>query len=422
MNIRVGDKVKRISGGWHGGLDVGDTAIVSDIIDKDTIMLKGHGDWVFNAQYFEVIKEEEKEKEIPNVSNVSEIAKQLERLKATDTEREISNLRDNIRSYEKSVEDGRRHMDKYYQRIREAMLEIKRLEQVNEDKVDFSSEVENILNHKYVEGMIVTGSKSFNIYTDYIDIYDEEGNRFRGNKYRLEFDFNNMECRIYGIEDDLCRKSYWTNHDPHPHVSGNNGRACWGDAGSMLSMNMNEFELYASFIVVLNFLQQVNTSDPAGAYICNWDCIDDDNNDIENPYEDVNFAKCTVCDEDLSENEAVFCDECGDYCCDLHSYWIEDIQGYVCESCYDNYYGKCAHCEERFHEENLTEIHGDTYCESCRDELFIQCDNCEEYEPNDRVFCCEGCGRNFCLDCEEEQDGLCSECYEEREEEEDDEC
>ena len=65
MNIRVGDKVKRISGGWHGGLDVGDTAIVSDIIDKDTIMLKGHGDWVFNAQYFEVIKEEEKEKEIP---------------------------------------------------------------------------------------------------------------------------------------------------------------------------------------------------------------------------------------------------------------------------------------------------------------------------------------------------------------------
>ena len=419
MDIRVGDKVKRISGGWHGGLDVGDTAIVSDIIDKDTIMLKGYGDWKFYIPNFKIIREEEKEKEIPNVSNVSEIAKQLEGLKATDTERQISRLKDNIKSYEESVEDGRKHMDKYYKRIREAMLEIKRLEQVNEDKVDFSSEVENILNHKYVEGMIVTGNKSFNIYTDYIDIYDEDGNRFRGNKYRLEFNFNDMECRIYGIEDDLCRKSYWTKHDPHPHVNGDSGRACWGDAGSMLSMNMNEFELYASFIVVLNFLQQVNTNDPAGAYICNWDCIDDDNNDIENPYENVNFAKCTVCDEDLSEDEATYCDECGEYCCDSHAYWIDDNQWYVCEHCYDNYYGKCAHCEERFHEENLTEIHGDTYCEHCRDELFIQCDNCEEYEPNDRVFCCEGCGRNFCLDCEEEQDGLCSECYEEREEEED---
>ena len=82
----------------------------------------------------------------------------------------------------------------------------------------------------------------------------------------------------------------------------------------------------------------------------------------------------------------------------------------------------CAHCEERFHNDNLTDIGCETYCENCRDELFIQCDNCEEYEPNDRVFCCEGCGRNFCLDCEEEQDGLCSECYEEREEEENDEC
>ena len=419
MDIRVGDKVKRISGGWHGGLDVGDTAIVSDIIDKDTIMLKGYGDWKFYIPNFKIIREEEKEKEIHNVSNVSEIAKQLEGLKATDTERQISRLKDNIKSYEESVENGRKHMDKYYKRIREAMLEIKRLEQVNEDKTDFSSEIENILNHKYVEGMIVTGNKSFNIYTDYIDIYDEDGNRFRGNKYRLEFNFNDMECRIYGIEDDLCRKSYWTKHDPHPHVNGDSGRACWGDAGSMLSMNMNEFELYASFIVVLNFLQQVNTSDPAGEYICNWDCIDDDNNDIENPYENVNFAKCTVCDEDLSEDEATYCEECGEYYSDSHSYWIEDIQLYVCEHCYDNYYGKCAHCEERFHEENLTEIHGDTYCEHCRDELFIQCDNCEAYEPNDRVFCCEGCGRNFCLDCEEEQDGLCSECYEEREEEED---
>ena len=422
MDIRVGDKVKRISGGWHGGLDVGDTAIVSDIIDKDTIMLKGYGDWKFYIPNFKIIREEEKEKEIPNVSNVNEIAKQLEGLKATDTERQISRLKDNIKSYEESVENGRKHMDRYYKKIREAMLEIKRLEQVNEDKVDFSSEVENILNHKYVEGMIVTGSKSFNIYTDYIDIYDEDGNRFRGNKYRLEFNFNDMECRIYGIEDDLCRKSYWTKHDPHPHVNGDSGRACWGDAGSMLSMNMNEFELYASFIVVLNFLQQVNTNDPAGAYICNWDCIDDDDNDIENPYENVNFAKCTVCDEDLSEDEATYCDECGEYCCDSHAYWIDDNQWYVCEHCYDNYYGKCAHCEERFHEENLTEIHGDTYCEHCRDELFIQCDNCEEYEPNDRVFCCEGCGRNFCLDCEEEQEGLCSECYEEREEEENDEC
>ena len=60
MEIRVGDKVKRISGGWHGGLDVGDTAIVSDIIDEFTIMLKGHGNWKFHIPNFEIIKEDRK--------------------------------------------------------------------------------------------------------------------------------------------------------------------------------------------------------------------------------------------------------------------------------------------------------------------------------------------------------------------------
>ena len=155
---------------------------------------------------------------------------------------------------------------------------------------------------------------------------------------------------------------------------------------------------------------------------------------LENAVANLKYKwnQCDTCNSscDGGCNECQSCDsscngcnsECGEYCCDSHSYWIDDIQGYVCEHCYDNYYGKCAHCEERFHNDDLTDIGCETYCESCRDELFIQCDNCEHYEPNDEVFYCEGCGRHFCSDCEEEQDGLCSECYEEREEEENDEC
>ena len=418
MDIRVGDIVQRIEGGEHHGMKVGDFGTVKSIQD-DVIEFKEYENASFYTPFYRLVRRNEGE---TNVMNASEIAKKLENLKGQNVQDLIDSHKRDIRNYETEIDDAKRHMDRYYKRIREAMIEIKRLEAQLNVKEDYTSEIQNILDHKYVEKIMVVSDKIYEIYTDYIDIYDEEGNRFRGNKYRLRFDFCRMECRIYGLESDLCRRSYWTKYDPHPHVNGDSGRACWGDAGSMLSMNMNEFELYASFIVVLNFLQQVNTNDPAGAYICNWDCIDDDDNDLENPYEDVNFAKCTICDEDLSEDEAVYCNECGEYCCDSHSYWIDNNQWYVCEHCYDNYYGKCAHCEERFHNDDLTEIHGDTYCENCRDELFIQCDNCEHYEPNDEVFYCEGCGRYFCSDCEEEQDGLCSECYEEREEEENDEC
>ena len=418
MDIRVGDIVQRIEGGEHHGMKVGDFGTVKSIQD-DVIEFKEYENASFYTPFYRLVRRNEGE---TNVMNASEIAKKLENLKGQNVQDLIDNQKRDIRNYETEIDDAKRHMDRYYKRIREAMIEIKRLEAQLNIKDDYTSEIQNILDHKYVEKIMVISDKIYEVYTDYIDIYDEEGNRFRGNKYRLRFDFSRMECRIYGLESDLCRRSYWTKYDPHPHVNGDSGRACWGDAGSMLSMNMNEFELYASFIVVLNFLQQVNTNDPAGAYICNWDCIDDDDNDLENPYEDVNFAKCNICEEDLTEDEAVYCDECGDYCCDSHSYWIDNNQWYVCEHCYDNYYGRCAHCEERFHNDDLTDIGCETYCESCRDELFIQCDNCDEYEPNDEVFYCEGCGRYFCSDCEEEQDGLCSECYEEREEEENDEC
>ena len=418
MDIRVGDIVQRIEGGEHHGMKVGDFGTVKSIQD-DVIEFKEYENASFYTPFYRLVRRNEGE---TNMMNASEIAKKLENLKGQNVLDLINNHKRDIRNYETEIDDAKRYMDRYYKRIREAMTEIKRLEAQLENKDDYTSEIQNILDHKYVEKIMVISDKIYEVYTDYIDIYDEEGNRFRGNKYRLRFNFATMECRIYGLESDLCRRSYWTKYDPHPHVNGDSGRACWGDAGSMLSMNMNEFELYASFIVVLNFLQQVNTNDPAGAYICNWDCIDDNDNDLENPYEDVNFAECTICGEDLSEDEAVYCDECGEYCCDSHSYWIDNNQWYVCEHCYDNYYGKCAHCEERFHNDDLTDIGCETYCESCRDELFIQCDNCEHYEPNDEVFYCEGCGRNFCSDCEEEQDGLCSECYEEREEEENDEC
>lgn len=418
MDIRVGDIVQRIEGGEHHGMKIGEFGTVESV-NEDIIKLKEYPQATFHTPFYRLARRNEGE---TNVMNASEIAKKLENLKGQNVQDLIDNQKRDIRNYETEIDDAKRHMDRYYKRIREAMTEIKRLEAQLEIKDDYTSEIQNILDHKYVEKIMVVSDKIYEVYTDYIDIYDEEGNRFRGNKYRLRFDFYRMECRIYGLESDLCRRSYWTKYDPHPHVNGDSGRACWGDAGSMLSMNMNEFELYASFIVVLNFLQQVNTNDPAGAYICNWDCIDDDDNDLENPYEDVNFAECTICGEDLSEDEAVYCDECGEYCCDSHSYWIDNNEWYVCEHCYDNYYGKCAHCEERFHNDDLTDIGCETYCENCRDELFIQCDNCEHYEPNDEVFYCEGCGRHFCSDCEEEQDGLCSECYEEREEEENDEC
>lgn len=358
---------------------------------------------------------------------IQELQKQLEKLNQYDKSVEIYDLQERIHNTKERIEEGKRYMNRYYKELKNHMIKLKALQE-SEDKIsDFSSEIEAILGHKYVENMIVESNKVYNIYTDYIDIYDEEGNRFRGNKYRLRFDYNKMECRIYGIDEDLCRKSYWSEKDPHPHVDGDIGKACWGDAGSMLSINMNEYELFASYITVLNFLQQVNTNDPAGEYICNWDCIDDEDNDLDNPYEQKNECTCYECGYGMIAEESYYCEECGNTCCELHSVWIEDEGRYICSDCVDREYVYCNHCDKLVRKDDTIEVDGMFYCKDCVDYNFVVCDNCREYFEEEKTFTCEQCGRNFCSDCDEEHDGLCEECYEElmeREGEEDkeDEC
>ena len=329
------------------------------------------------------------------------------------------------------------------------MNRVKALSSERESK-DYTSDMEAILNHKYVASAVARPvGKVVEITTDYIDIYDESGNKFKGNKYLLSFDFDDMTCYIEGLDKDYNRKSYWTDQDPHPHVNGENGEACWGSAGSMLVESMNNYEIYASFIIVLNFLQQVNTSDPAGAYIRNWDCIDEEGNDIENPYE-KDYEVCCICDEELDEDNEFYCEDCGDHMCGDHAYWIDNNSKYVCERCYEDDYNRCDNCDENTHSNDVV-WHGNNvycescyfelftecyecsetvrkdemiltndewYCEDCHEEKFVDCAECGETVEKENTFYCNECGYTYCTDCKEEkEEGICEDCYEEELEE-----
>ena len=437
--FKVGDKVRRTYG-TSGGMRVDDIGTVKEILNNEWMLLKEYGD-EHAIDRFELVEDKvlTREELIQKLSeDMTEIGGNEPNQKLKRTERYMEQAKYEIDRYTNYLKEE-------WKKYREFMLEVEMLKNIKPK--DFKDDIEALLNHKYVKDVYINSKQNeLIIETDYIDIYDEDDNKFKGNKYELVFEFNKMTCYISGLDEDYCRQSYWTQTDPHPHVNGETGEACWGSAGCMLTENMNNYEIYASFIVVLNFLQQVNTEDAAGKFIRNWDCISEDGKDLENPYEG-DYVRCTTCEYEMEREVAYYCEDCEEYMCDDHAYYIDYGSKYVCEACFDNEYVTCDHCSERMHEEsehkrtvddntycedcfetlfrvcsncneveerkNTSTIDGKNYCEECYDDLFIECDECGVIKKKEDTFYCNSCNTTYCEDCMEEPiPGMCENCYE----------
>ena len=343
-----------------------------------------------------------------------EETKELTRAQALNEEfKDIyrSGYEDRIYILQEGIKDCKSYLERYYNSIRchtkelkDKMIELEAIER-NQDEKDFSKDIENILNHKLVEKVEINIDKMYlSIFTDYIDIYDEKGNKFAGNSYEIRFNFERMSVRIFGTDSEYNKHSYWSDVDPHPHVSGDDGYPCLGDAGPMLAQTLNDYELYASFIITLNFLQQVNTNDVAGKNIKNWDCIDEKGVTIENPYK-KDICICANCETEFdSRDDVEICNECGEnFCIDCID-WVESVDNYVCHDCINNYYSECADCDELTRNEYMYYVNdGDFYvCEGCCDNNYTRCDSCDERFKNENIAYRE-----------EFDEDLCNECYEE---------
>lgn len=322
--------------------------------------------------------------------------------KLKEVEREIEILKNNIKTAE-------RYMNKNYADLRITMKTLEKLEQTED--ISFADEIKHIMEHPLVISVDVDSTeRKLIVETKNIIIQDEDGNKYLGNKFKIVFNFERYNVRFYGLDEDLHRKSYWTNHDPHPHIDGSTGVACLGDAGSMLSISMNEKELYASYIIALNFLQQVNTEDVAGKNIGNWDCIDDEGNIIDNPHHKT--YTCSCCGETIEDGDQFECSDCGDIICvDCYRY---NAEGYrVCESCIDENYTYCDYCGEYHKNEDVYETNNDEHiCKYCVDDKdnWKVCDECgRAFDSSNTSYVMTPLGEYICDDCEHKYT-VCDDC------------
>ncbi|HHX67441.1 MAG TPA: hypothetical protein GX708_05215 [Gallicola sp.] len=189
-----------------------------------------------------------------------------------------------------------------------------------------------IINHEKIQDIQIINNK-FHVFTNDIYIYDKNNRKYYGGKYKIVID---LQDNIF-IFSDNPRRGYWTPRDPHPHVSGHNGEACFGNIDETIIELSSQTELYALVLILINFLESVNIDDAAGKYIINWDMVDEDGNIIKPDIQHSHF--CEICGETTESLQEAFneVDDEGPYegvyvcqdCLDRNFYYDESFDAYI---------------------------------------------------------------------------------------------
>lgn len=117
---------------------------------------------------------------------------------------------------------------------------------------------------------------------------------------------------------------------------------------------------------------------------------------------------CEYCDNDESE----ICDECEERCdstTTVINEYGERIE--VCDSCLEDGYRFCPHCDEYYSRDTMTVVGNNYVCERCLAEYYAQCYECDEYQHRDElhsvinqsgeeVMVCEECRYNYYEHCD----------------------
>jgi len=179
----------------------------------------------------------------------------------------------------------------------------------------------------------------FHIWTDDIYCYDENGKRYYIGKCRFTINLENTDVRFFNLNN--CRRSYWTDNDPHPHVNGENGQACLGSVATTIAELCANSEIYALVLICIDFLENANISDPAGEKVVNWDEVDAEGNIIVNASEiDAHTELCEHCENHFREE-----DMHGDAYITINGNGIPINPITICGDCRDEHYYYSDHFE-----------------------------------------------------------------------------
>jgi hypothetical protein len=182
---------------------------------------------------------------------------------------------------------------------------------------------------------VIIENENIIIKTVPLRIYADNGNTYQAGEFNIRI---NMLTSQVTFTSNKGYRSYWTDNDPHPHISGIGGVACLGNIESTVAELCSQMQLYPLFLMLIDYLESANTEDAAGKYVVNWPLIDNNGNIIHNDYQITDFDNIVECDE----CGCVFDVEDSTYAFNsaelIDGEWEYYDEACVCPDCLDRYY------------------------------------------------------------------------------------
>lgn len=277
-----------------------------------------------------------------------------QRLKQQATQN-LENDKYRLRENEERIEERKRQIKQDWTNVLRLRRSIE-TETATLDNVGskFINELDLISKHPKITDLhIIEGI--FHIWTTDIYCYADTGKRYYIGKCKFTINMENTDVKFFNLNN--TRQGFWTRNDPHPHVDGAGGHACLGSVASTIAELCAMNEAYALAMMCIDFLENANTSDPAGARIRSWDEVDEEGN-IVSTQADENTWTCDYCDDQFSEDHEgthVYASYNGGN--DGNGTW--GAEQYVCQDCRDEYYT---------YQEEIDEVVADGNCNITDDE------------------------------------------------------
>ena len=250
----------------------------------------------------------------------------------------ISDQRSRISNSEETINSLKSELKRVYDDLLFRRRSLQMMESNSEDMhKTIIKDLNAIIKDKRIRDVHIKDDK-FIIFTEHLDIHDDKGNTYMGGEYEISIAMETATVRIKG---NNTRHGYWSETDPHPHVSGREGRPCLGTASDSIAQLCSQMELHALITVVLDFLESAYSADVAGAHVRKWDLIDEKTGEIIVVAEEM-FEEF---EEEEHDPDCAECYECGE---EYHHEDLEPVREsidsdgvlgrtfFICNGCRDN--------------------------------------------------------------------------------------
>lgn len=249
----------------------------------------------------EIFKARKMENSWVHTSNKEALTERFMHKLREQKERELRDSKNQIDRYEHDIETYKRQLKQMWDNLLRIRRNIGNEEEYLKSVSDqFIKDLDLIAKHPKVSDLHIVDGK-IEMYTTDIYAYNKKGERFYIGQFKVSMNLENTDVKFFNLNNR--RNGFWTSQDHHPHVNGSNGQACLGSVASTIAELASQSQAYALALICIDFLENANIEDPAGAKVYNWDMVDGEGKVIIKGGGVRHSWSCEICERQMTDDD-----------------------------------------------------------------------------------------------------------------------